>query len=49
MKGRLQCEKLLAVVVEEYAALVVVIEQHFAAKPQVVVGWLLHSVGARRV
>ena len=49
MKGRLQCEKLLAVVVEEYVAQVVGAEPHFAAKPQVVVGWLLHSVGARRV
>ena len=49
MKGRLLHEKLLAVVVEEYVARVVVIEPHFAAKPQVVVGWLLHSAGARPV
>ena len=49
MKGRLLRERLLAVVVEEYVVQVVVVEQHFAAKPQVVVGWLLHSAGARRV
>ena len=47
MKG--QHEMLLAVVVEEYVAQVVGVEPHFVAKPQVVVGLLLHSAEVRRV